>query len=60
MTGFVLMGVPPALAFMLFLLNPDHLKALTGSDLGMRFIYAAIIMQVSGALIIRKMVKLEY
>jgi tight adherence protein B len=60
MTGFVLMGVPPALAFMLFLLNPDHMKTLTGSDLGMRFIYAAIIMQVSGALIIRKMVKLEY
>ena len=60
MTGFVLMGVPPALAFMLFLLNPDHMKTLTGSELGMRFIYAAIIMQVSGALIIRKMVKLEY
>jgi tight adherence protein B len=60
MTGFVLMGVPPALAFMLFVLNPDHLKVLTGSELGMRLIYAAIIMQVSGALIIRKMVKLEY
>jgi len=52
--------VPPALAGMLFLLNPDHLRTLTGSELGMRMIYAAIIMQVSGALIIRKMVKLEY
>jgi len=60
MTGFVLVGVPPALAGMLFLLNPDHLRTLTGSELGMRMIYAAIIMQVSGALIIRKMVKLEY
>jgi tight adherence protein B len=60
MTGFVLVGVPPTLAFMLFLLNPDHMKTLTGSPLGMRMIYAAIIMQVSGSLIIRKMVKLEY
>jgi tight adherence protein B len=60
MTGFVLVGVPPALAFMLFLVNPDHLKVLTGSPLGMRFIYAAIIMQVTGSLIIRQMVKLEY
>jgi len=60
MTGFVLMGVPPALAFMLFLINPDHIKTLTGSQLGMRMIYAAIIMQITGSLIIRKMVKLEY
>jgi len=36
------------------------MKTLTGSPLGMRMIYAAIIMQVSGSLIIRKMVKLEY
>jgi tight adherence protein B len=60
MTGLVLVGVPPALALMLFLVNPDHLKVLTGSPLGMRFIYAAIAMQVTGSLIIRKMVKLEY
>jgi tight adherence protein B len=60
MTGMVLMGVPPALAFMLFLLNPDHLRTLTNSSLGMNLIYAALIMQVTGSLIIRKMVKLEY
>jgi tight adherence protein B len=60
MTGFVLMAVPPALAFMLFLINPGHIKVLTDSPLGMRMIYAAIIMQVTGSLIIRKMVKLEY
>jgi len=59
-TGFVLVCVPPALAFMLFLINPDHLRTLTGSPLGMQMIYAAIIMQVTGTLIIRKMVQLEY
>ena len=60
MTGMVLVGVPPGLAFMLFLLNPDHLRTLTTSPIGMNLIYAAIIMQVTGSLIIRQMVKLEY
>jgi tight adherence protein B len=60
MTGMVLCGVPPALAFMLFLINPDHMRTLTGSPLGMKLIYAAITMQILGSLIIRKMVKLEY
>jgi tight adherence protein B len=60
MTGFVLVCVPPALAFVLFLMNPDHLGALTGSPLGMNLIYAAILMQITGTLIIRQMVKLEY
>lgn len=60
MTGFVLVGVPPTLAFVLFLINPDHLGTLTGSPLGMQLIYAAVTMQILGTLIIRKMVKLEY
>ena len=57
---FVLVGVPPTLAFVLFLINPDHLGTLTGSPLGMQLIYAAVTMQILGTLIIRKMVKLEY
>ena len=60
MTGFVLVCVPPALAVVLFFLNPDHLRTLTGSPLGMKLIYAAIGMQVTGSLIIRQMVRLEY
>jgi tight adherence protein B len=60
MTGMVLVAVPPGLAFMLFLINPDHLRVLTSSPLGMNMIYAAITMQLTGSLIIRQMVKLEY
>lgn len=60
MTGFVLVCVPPGLAVMLFLMNPDHLGALTKSALGLQMIYGAITMQVTGSLIIRKMVQLEY
>ena len=60
MTGFVLICVPPALAVVLFFMNPEHLGTLTGSSLGMKLIYAAIAMQITGSLIIRKMVRLEY
>jgi tight adherence protein B len=60
MTGFVLIGVPPSLAFVLFLINPDHFRTLTGSPLGMNMIWAAITLQVIGTLIIRKMIRIEY
>jgi Flp pilus assembly protein TadB len=60
MTGFVLVGVPPALGFVLFLINPEHFRTLTGSPLGMNLIYTAIALQVTGTLIIRKMIRIEY
>jgi tight adherence protein B len=60
MTGYVLIAVPPSLAFVVFLINPDHLGVLTGSPLGQNMIWAAITMQVMGSLIIRKMVQIEY
>jgi len=60
MTGFVLVGVPPALALILFLINPEHMGTLTRTPLGMQLIYAAITMQILGTLIIRRMVRLEY
>jgi tight adherence protein B len=60
MTGWVLVCVPPALALILSIINPDHFKTLTGSPLGIKMIWAAIAMQTIGTLIIRKMIKLEY
>jgi tight adherence protein B len=60
MTGFVLVCVPPALAFVLFLINPAHLRTLTLSSLGHQLIMGAIVLQVTGTLIIRKMIQLEY
>jgi Flp pilus assembly protein TadB len=60
MTGFVLCAVPPALAFVLFLINPEHLRTLTGSALGVRLIIAAVVMQVMGTLVIRQMIRIEY
>jgi tight adherence protein B len=60
MTGWVLIGVPPALSLVLFVINPDHWKTLTGSPLGINLIIAAIVLQITGTLTIRKMVQIEY
>jgi tight adherence protein B len=60
MTGWVLVCIPPALALILSIINPDHFKILTGSPLGIKMIWAAIGMQTIGTLIIRRMIKLEY
>ena len=60
MTGWVLVCIPPALALILSIINPEHFKTLTGSSLGIKVIWAAVAMQTIGTLIIRKMIRLEY
>jgi tight adherence protein B len=60
MTGWVLTGVPPALALVLFIINPDHWKTLVGDPLGVKLIVTGIVLQITGGLTIRKLVQLEY
>jgi tight adherence protein B len=60
MTGWVLIGVPPGLATVLFVINPAHLRTMTDSPLGINLIIAAIVLQIIGSLIIRKLIKIEY
>jgi tight adherence protein B len=59
-TGWVLSLLPPSLAFVTLLLNPDHLGTLTASTLGHQMIVGALVLQVIGTLIIRKIVNVEY
>jgi tight adherence protein B len=59
-TGWVLSLLPPSLAVATLALNPDHLGTLTGSTLGQQMIITAIVLQVVGTLIIRKIVNVEY
>jgi len=59
-TGWVLAALPPSLAVVTLLINKDHLGTLTGDPLGQQMIIAAILMQVVGTLIIRKIVNIEY
>jgi tight adherence protein B len=60
MTGWVLVGVPPALGFVVSVINPDHMRTMTASSLGVRMIMAAIVMQLTGTLIIKRMIRIEY
>ena len=59
-TGWVLSCLPPALAVATMVINPDHLRTLTGDPLGRQMIMAALFLQVVGTLIIRKIVDVEY
>lgn len=59
-TGWVLACLPPSLAMATLLINPNHLGTLLGDPLGHRMIGIAIFLQVSGTLIIRKLVDVEY
>jgi tight adherence protein B len=59
-SGFVLIGTPPALAMAVFTLNPDHFRLLTEDPLGTQLIMAAVGLQAMGTLIIRRLIKIEY
>jgi len=60
MTGWVLSALPPALAFALFLINPNQMMILVRDPLGVQMIIIAVVLQVIGTLIIRKLVNIEY
>ena len=60
LTGGVLVAVPPTLGAVLFVINPNHWKTLIGNPLGLQLIGLAIFLQVTGTLIIRKLIRIEY
>ena len=60
MTGWVLSAVPPVLAFVMYLISPENMRVLWHDPLGNKMIAAAIVLQISGALIIRRLVQIEY
>lgn len=59
-TGWILVALPPALALVFSIINPDHLGNMAKDPLGFQMIVVAVILQVVGALIIRKIVNVEY
>src|SRR3970040_2455584 len=48
MTGWVLIGVPPALACVMFVINPDTWQTMTGAQLGINMMIGAVVMQIIG------------
>jgi tight adherence protein B len=59
-TGWVLSGLPPSLAGAFLITSPNHILTLVRDPLGVRMILLALVLQVIGTLIIRKLVDIEY
>ena len=60
MTGWVLVMLPVGLAIVLTLLSPQHMSVLWTDPTGIRMVTVAVVLQVVGSLIIRKLVDVEY
>ena len=59
LTGWILTLLPVVLGFGLYMLNPEHMSILWQNPVGLKLIYAAVIMTVIGGLIIRKIVNIR-
>lgn len=58
-SGVVLMGLPVALFFAVYYLNPDYVMLLFNRELGRQMVTIAVIMQIIGAVIIKKIVDIK-
>lgn len=59
-TGWILAGLPPALAGVMMVTSPGHLDTMITDPLGIQMIVVALVLQVLGTLIIRKLVDIPY
>lgn len=59
-TAFVLAGLPPTLAILMLSNNPEAMKMLINDPLGTRMIAIAVVLQIIGTLIVRKLVDIQY
>jgi tight adherence protein B len=59
-TGWILAALPPSLAGVLCLVSPEHMKLLVTDSLGQQMLAVALVLQVAGTLVIRKLVNVPY
>lgn len=60
MTGWILVALPPTVAIIMVIISPHYYDAMLTEQLGLQMIAAAVALQVTGALIIRKILHIEY
>lgn len=58
-TAFVLLSLPPGLAIVLHVINPEHMQLLFTDKLGQTMLITVMIMQAVGFLWIRKVIRIE-
>jgi tight adherence protein B len=59
LSGIVLLALPPVLAIVMWRLNPGYLMTLFTDPMGHQMLAFAIVMQIIGALVIRKIVNIK-
>ena len=59
LSGVVLLGLPPVLFLAVYRLNPEYLMPLFTDPMGKKMLAGALLMQVLGALVIRKIVNIK-
>jgi len=59
LSGLILVLLPPSLALIIYFLNPNYLKLLWIDRLGNFMIGVAVVLQVAGTLVIRKIVRIK-
>lgn len=59
LSGIVLLALPPALFVTVYRMNPDYLMLLFTDDLGKKMLVGGLVMQLLGALVIRKIVNIR-
>jgi tight adherence protein B len=60
LTGLILALLPPFMAVVLFGMNPGYMTEFARDPIGVRLIAGAVVLQVIGTLIIRRIVDIEY
>ena len=60
LTGLVLSGMPPVMAIMFALRSPVQMRLLITDPVGVRMLVMALVLQVVGALIIKRVTNVEY
>ena len=60
MTGYVLALMPPFLGTILAVLSPKSMSVLWTDPVGIKMVVGAVILQILGTLIIKKLVNIEY
>jgi tight adherence protein B len=59
LSGIVLLALPPALFLAVYRLNPDYVMVLFTDPMGKQMLAGGVIMQILGALVIRKIVNIK-
>ena len=60
LSGLILAFLPPILGFVIFVMNPNYLKPLWFDPLGNLMIGVAVVLQITGMLVIRKIVRIKF